>query len=443
MRDCIVIGGGPAGSAAAAVLGRAGRDALVLEAARFPRFHVGESIVPAATSLWKSIGLWDKLQPTAFARKGGADFLIADGSKETKFWFARYLDESFHRVLQVDRAQFDRIALDHAKSCGAEVLEGCRVTDVAFLRPGVEVTWKDEAGAERRERARALLDCSGMKCFLAKRLGWRKPVDGMTKVAVFAHYSDVRLPEGDRAGNTEIVAAADAWFWLIPMTIEADGRNTTSVGVVIDREVRDAWGGDSLALMERLFDSSPVVRERLAGAIRLTPAHVEADFSYRCEPGFGDSFSLVGDAAAFLDPIFSTGFYLSQRHAVQAAGAVVRALVRRDRVRAADLARPARNLFQSVDTYTRFVRAFYTQPWYDVFLADTDSPRIRKAVVRVLAGDVAGMNFWLRMFFFVIWAQKKWGIVPPVPRPSLVPGVLAGRPTAPVSEPGTREGPAA
>jgi flavin-dependent dehydrogenase len=427
VRDCVIVGGGPAGSAAAAVLARAGRSALVLEAAQFPRFHVGESIVPAATGLWKSIGLWDKLQATSFARKGGADFLIADGSAEQKFWFARFLDESYHRVLQVDRAEFDRIALNHARDCGAEVRQGCRVTDVAFLKPGVEVTWKDESGESRTERAKVLLDCSGMKCFLAKKLGARKPIAGMTKVAIFAHYENVRLPEGERAGNTEIVAASDCWFWLIPMTIEPGGRNTTSVGVVVDRSVRDSWGGEPLDLMERLFQASSVVRERLAPAKRLTPAHVEADFSYRCDPAFGDSWSMIGDAAAFLDPIFSTGFFLSQRHAVQAAGAVVKALLTRDRVRASDLAGPARTLFQSVDTYTRFVRAFYTQPWYDVFLSDQESPRIRKAVVRVLAGDVAGMNWWLRMFFLVLWAQKKWGIVPPVPRPALLPAVLAAR----------------
>ncbi|MEK7467272.1 MAG: tryptophan 7-halogenase [Planctomycetota bacterium] len=417
MRDCVIIGGGPAGSAAATVLGRAGRSVLVLEAARFPRFHVGESIVPATTGLWKSIGLWEKLQSTAFARKGGADFLIADGSKEEKFWFARYLDERFHRVLQVDRSQFDTIALEHARASGAEVLEGCRVTDVAFLEPGFEVAWKDEAGAVRSERAKSLLDCSGMKCLLGKKLGLRKAIPGMTKVAIFAHYENVVLPEADRAGNTEIVAAEDAWFWLIPMTIEPGGRNTCSVGVVIDRAIRDGWRGEPLDLMEQLFDASSVVRERLAPARRLTPAHVEADFSYRCDPGFGTGWSLIGDAAAFLDPIFSTGFFLSQRHAVEAAESIVRALSKRDRVTAADLARPAKNLFQSVGTYTRFVRAFYTQAWYDIFLSDAKSPRVRKAVVRVLAGDVSGMNFYLWTFFAILWAQKKWGIQPVVKRP--------------------------
>ena len=417
MRDCIIIGAGPAGSAAATVLARAGRNVLAIEAARFPRFHVGESIVPAATSLWKSIGLWDKLQPTAFARKGGADFLIADGSKEEKFWFARYLDERFHRVLQVDRAQFDAIALAHARASGAEVLEGCRVADVAFLEPGFEVTWKDELGSVRVERAKSLLDCTGMKCLLGKKLGLRKPIAGMTKVSIFAHYENVKLPEAERAGNTEIVAAEDAWFWLIPMTIEPGGRNTSSVGVVIDRSVRDAWRGEPLELMERLFDASSVVRERLVPAKRMTPAHVEADFSYRCDPGFGDGWSLVGDAAAFLDPIFSTGFYLSQRHAVQAAESIVRALSKRDRVTGADFARPAKNHFQSVGTYTRFVRAFYTQPWYDIFLSDAKSPWIRKAVVRVLAGDVSGMNLPLWIFFGILWAQKRWGIQEVVKRP--------------------------
>lgn len=428
VRDCVIVGGGPAGSAAAAVLARAGRSALVLEAARFPRFHVGESIVPAATGLWKSIGLWDKLQATSFARKGGADFLIADGSAEQKFWFARFLDESYHRVLQVDRAEFDRIALDHARDCGAEVRQGCRVTDVAFLKPGVEVTWKDEAGESRTERAKALLDCSGMKCFLAKRLGVRKPIEGMTKVAIFAHYENVRLPEGERAGNTEIVAAADCWFWLIPMTIEPGGRNTTSVGVVVDRTVRDAWRGEPVDLMERLFAASTVVRERIAAANRLTPAHVEADFSYRCEPAYGDSFSMIGDAAAFLDPIFSTGFCLSQRHAILCAEAVDRALSKRGSLRAADFNSSTAEFFQAVDTYTRFVRGFYERPgWLDCFMSPpTNWHGVRRAVVRVLAGDVHRTSFWLAVFFLFVRIQRWFQLVPRVSRPRVTDRLVSG-----------------
>ncbi|NUN48927.1 MAG: tryptophan 7-halogenase [Candidatus Brocadiae bacterium] len=425
MRDCVIIGAGPAGTAAATVLARAGRDVLAFESARFPRFHVGESMLPAAVDLWKRLGLWERLEGTSFARKGGADFLIADGSKEVKFWFARYLPANLHRAIQVDRAEFDRIAMEHARSAGAEIREGVRVTEVEFRgREGVEVAWRDEGGRTGTERARVVLDCSGMRSFLGRKLGMRKPVPGMTKVSVFAHYENVRLPEAERAGNTEIVAAEDAWYWLIPMTIEESGRNTASVGVVVERSVKDGFRGTALEMMERLFEASPVVRGRLAGARRLTEAHVEADYSFRCDPGYGDGFALIGDAAAFLDPIFSTGFYLSQRHGEQAGQAVVKALGRGGAVRAADLAAPARTLFQAVDTYTRFVRAFYTQAWYDIFLSDQDSPRIRKAVVRVLAGDVAGMNLWLRMFFALLWAQKRWGIVPGVPRPRVT-GCLA------------------
>lgn len=425
MRDCIIIGGGPAGSAAATVLGRTRRDALVLEAERFPRFHVGESMLPAAVDLWKSLGLWEKLQPTAFARKGGADFLIADGSVEKKFWFARFLPENLHRAIQVDRALFDRIALQHAKDCGAEVREGVRVTDVKFLEPGFEVAWRDESGATGVERSKTLLDCTGMKCLLGKKLGLRRPVPGMTKVSIFAHYGNIRLPEGERAGNTEIVAAEDCWFWLIPMIINPDGTNTASVGVVMDRETKAAWKGEPLELMERLFDASNVVRERIAGARRLSPAHVEADFSYRCEPGCGDGWSLIGDAAAFLDPIFSTGFYLGQRHATEAAAAIARALDAGRPVRASDLRPAAKKLFRAVGTYTRFVRSFYTQPWYDVFLSDRGATKIRVAVVRLLAGDVAGLNIWLRLFLLVLWLQKRFPLVPPVPRPKLVERALA------------------
>jgi FADH2-dependent halogenase len=399
------------------VLAKDQRDVLALEAASFPRFHVGESVMPSATPLWKRLGLWEKLEGTGFARKGGADFLVADGSAEARFWFARYLPGTLQRTMQVDRAKFDALLMAHAREAGAEIREGVRVTDVEPRGDGVEVAWRAADGRTGTEKARVVMDCSGMKTVLARKWGLRRPVEGMRRVAVFAHYENIRLPEGERAGNTEILGAADAWYWLIPMTIEKDGRNTASVGVVVERGVKDAWGGTALEMMERLLDAAPLVRERLRGAKRITEAHVEADFSYRCEPACGDGWGLIGDAAAFLDPIFSTGLYLAQRHAEDAALSVARALRRPGLVPARAFAAPAARHFRAVDIYTRFVRAFYTQEFYDIFVSERRAPGVRKAVVRVLAGDVGGMNLFLRLFFWLVAAQRRWGIVPRVPLP--------------------------
>ncbi|KAF0245248.1 MAG: hypothetical protein FD180_1795 [Planctomycetota bacterium] len=427
MLDCIVIGAGPAGSASSTVLAQARRSVLCLEAEEFPRFHIGESMLPAAVRIWKRLGLWEKLQPLGFPYKGGADFVTADNKDIAHFWFGDWLEEDLKDAIQVDRAKFDKAAVDHARSCGADVRYGCRVTDVKLMNPGVEVTWRDPAGASHTGCAHALLDCSGIKSFMGKRLGLRRTIDSLTKFAVFAHYDDVKLPEGIREGIITVVCAADAWYWVIPLEIH--GRhNRTSVGCVIDRKVRDHWRGEPADLLDHLIEASVHLRERMTRAKRVSPVRVEADYSNRCDPSHGESWSLVGDAAAFLDPIFSTGFCLSQRHAIISAEAIDGAIRKRGCVRAADFAGPSREFFQSVDTYTRFVRGFYERPaWLDCFMSPpVNQFNVRRAVVRVLAGDVHRVSFWLAVFFLFVRLQRWFPLVPRVSRPRVTDGLVSG-----------------
>lgn len=428
MIDCILIGAGPAGSAAATVLAQAKRSVLCLEAEDFPRFHIGESMLPAAVRIWKRLGLWEKLQPLGFPYKGGADFVTADGKDVAHFWFADWLEDGLKDAIQVDRSKFDKAAVDHARSCGADIRYGCRVTDVKLLNPGVEVSWRDAAGKDHTERAHALLDCSGIKSFMGKRLGLRRGVESLTKFAVFAHYEDVKLPDGVREGIITVVTAADAWYWVIPLEIRGK-HNTTSVGCVIDRSVRDRWSGDPADLLDQLIEASAHLTGRMAKAKRVSPVRIEADYSHRCETAHGDGWSLVGDAAAFLDPIFSTGFCLSQRHAILCAEAVDRALTKRGSVRAADFAASTAGFFQAVDTYTRFVRGFYEHPgWLDCFMSPpTNWFGVRRAVVRVLAGDVHRVSFWLAVYFLFVRIQKWFPLVPRVARPRVTDALQTSR----------------
>lgn len=427
MRECIVIGAGPAGSAASTVLAQAKRSVLCLEAEEFPRFHIGESMLPAAVRIWKQLGLWEKVQPLGFPYKGGADFVTADGKDTAHFWFADWLEDDLKDAVQIDRAKFDKVAVDHARSCGADIRYGCRVQDVKLLQPGVEVTWRDAAGKDHSEQAHALLDCSGIKSFMGKRLGLRRTVESLTKFAVFAHYEDVSLPDGIREGIITVVTAADAWYWVIPISIRGK-HNTTSVGCVIDRSLRDHWRGDPADLLDHLIGASSHLRDRMTKARRVSPVRIEADYSHRCDTAHGDSWSMVGDAAAFLDPIFSTGFCLSQRHAILCAEAVDKALGHHGSVRAADFAASTRHFFQAVDTYTRFVRGFYERPgWLDCFMSPpTNWFGVRRAVVRVLAGDVHRVSFWLRVFFLFVRIQGRVRIVPRVSRPRVTEGLVSG-----------------
>ncbi|MEK7469809.1 MAG: NAD(P)/FAD-dependent oxidoreductase [Planctomycetota bacterium] len=424
MLDCIVIGAGPAGSAASTVLAQAKRSVLCLEAEEFPRFHIGESMLPAAVRIWKQLGLWEKLKPLGFPYKGGADFVTADNRDIAHFWFAEWLEEGLRDAIQVDRAKFDEAAVEHARSCGADIRYGCRVEEVKLLNPGVEVRWRDAKGKEVCERAHALLDCSGIKSFMGKRLGLRRGIESLTKLAVFAHYDDVKLPDGIREGIITVVTAADAWYWVIPLEIH--GRhNRTSVGCVVDRSVRDRWRGEPADLLDHLIEASSHLRDRMTGANRVSPVRIEADYSNRCDTAHGESWSLVGDAAAFLDPIFSTGFCLSQRHAILCAEAIDAAIRKQGCVRSADFDGSSRSFFQAVDTYTRFVRGFYERPaWLDCFMSPpVNWFGVRRAVVRVLAGDVHRTSFWLAVFFLFVRIQGWVRLVPRVSRPRVTDGL--------------------
>lgn len=301
--DVIVAGGGPAGSAAAAWLARAGHRVILFERDRFPRFHIGESLLASVNDSLRAIGADALIAQAGFQRKWGATFMSGDGSVERYADFAVAPDVPAPQTWQVPRAAFDHLLLQHAASSGADVRERHRVLDVTFDGDGVTVTAQksDSGEAPQAVRAKAIVDASGRGGLLSRKFDLRLEEPRLANLAVFSHYSGVPRQDGRRAGDIRIVARADlGWFWLIPISAEL-----MSVGVILPQSaaktLRDIEPG---TLLDRMIADTPAVARLLASATREWPVRVEKDFSFASRAYAGDRWVLAGDAGSFSIPSF-------------------------------------------------------------------------------------------------------------------------------------------
>jgi flavin-dependent dehydrogenase len=404
MTDILVIGGGPAGSTAATLLARKGFSVTLLERERFPRFQVGESLLPYNNDLFERLGVTVPLSQGTFTPKYGAGFVTADGALGYTFRFRENLPEAYHSAYQVKRAEFDELLLRNASSSGVDVREGMAVTAVDLDDPSrAAVTC---ANGERFE-ARFVVDASGHGAFLGNRLGRRKDVEELQKVAVFAHYKNVPRPEGRDAGNTIIVVLRDAWFWLIPVSAD-----TMSVGLVVGRDHLRGCGLSPEELLEQTIAGAPYLAERMKDAERVSPVYVRRDFSFTMTRRTGKNFALAGDAAGFLDPIFSTGVFIAMKSADMVADAVEERL-RRGSMR---LLRSYERSFQgAMDKYFRFIANFYRREFLEVFLQPKTDYGLIPVITGVLAGNIFTTNHRARLalFFFFVRIQKLFGVIAP------------------------------
>lgn len=363
-RDVIIIGGGPAGSVAAAALARGGKDVLLLERETFPRFHVGESMLPESFPILEKIGVGDALDAAGFPVKRGATFILEDGSARTRICFADALGDA-GRAKQVLRSQFDEILLRHAEASGAEVREGTSAQQFEEHSSGVTV---DGIGA------RDLVDASGRRGFLAKRLGLREMRANLRKVTVHAQYGSPITFNGVPDGDIIIVSRLDeGWIWVIPLP---GGR--TSVGAVFDRS-RHPDHGDAAETLRAQIDSSPVLKTAMAGLEPDTGVRFESDFAYEASRYVGDHWFLAGDAGAFLDPAFSTGVHLAIVSGWFAAQAILDGSTGARR-------RYEKSLRRRVRVYDKFATGFYDLDFRDMLFTPKPPPAVLRAVTAVLAG---------------------------------------------------------
>ena len=419
--DVAVIGGGPAGSAAACRLARSGRRVVLFERDRFPRFHIGESLLASVNDALDEIGARDLVRGQGFPQKWGATFGTADGGIERFADFATSPEVPAPQTWQVPRAEFDELLLRHAAACGADVREGHRVLDVAFAADGVTVTVRDESGREEQIRAAALVDASGRVGLLARKFGLRVTEPRLANIAVFAHYSGVPRAEGRRAGDIRIIARHDlGWFWFIPVS-----DTLMSVGVVLPRRAYDALSRMTAeTLLDHVIAETPAAAALMGGARREWPVRVEKDFSFGARAYAGDRWLLVGDAGAFLDPVFSTGVAIALESGVEAGRALDRALATGD-LSARAFAAFERRQRQRYRAFRRFVLAFYTRGFRDLFFQPVPMPVVFRSVVTSLAGywrPSWSARAWQRVFFLLTRLQEL------IPLAQRIPGVGTGGP---------------
>jgi flavin-dependent dehydrogenase len=403
--DVLIAGGGPAGSSAAVHLSRAGLSVAIAERERFPRFKVGESLLPMCIPQFERLGVLERVLAHGFQDKFGVTFHDQESGLENAFFFKPGRPWP-HHTLDVARAELDQILLDHAAAQpGVALLQPCSVEDIALDATGVTARLEGEA---RRGALRAsfLVDASGRDALLAGRATRRVPVPGLGKVAVYAYYAGAKRYPGREEGNVRIFLFPDGWFWWIPLA-----NDQTSVGCVMHaRTARDRRSSVD-ELLGVMIDRCARVREGLAGARRVTPVYAAGNFSYRVTPAVGDRFACIGDAIAFLDPIFSAGVFLAMQSAEMAADEIVRAF-REDRFEARRFAAYERRFHRGMEPFRRLIESFYDPSFLEVFLQPKPILGMVDAVTGVLAGGTfAGMPLRMRASlaaFFAVVRMNRW-----------------------------------
>jgi flavin-dependent dehydrogenase len=402
--DFAVAGGGPAGTSAAISLAQHGHSVILLERDKFPRFHIGESLLSTANDHFAELGLADKMEAANFPVKWGARLFTHDGLSGRGVDFASVTEVRRPQTYQVPRAEFDRMLMERAREVGVDVREQVRVLGCEFT--------SDAAVVEAEGftiRVRALVDATGRQGLIAKKFNLRTDEPRLANIAIFSHYSGVPLLEGDRPNDIRIVARADSgWFWLIPISAEL-----MSVGVVLPKNLfMQMQEGTNEERLDRAIGDTPVVARLMKNAKREWPVRVEKDFSYSASQYAGDRWILAGDAGSFLDPVFSTGVSIAMESGIEAAAELDRALRSND-YSARSFAAFSNRQRRRYEAFRRFVIGFYSPAFRDLFF-DPEPPRsMFQAVVTVLSGRWDARlrtRIMNRLFFIFVAMQKRFSL---------------------------------
>ena len=380
------MGGGPAGSTVATLVAKQGFRVALLEREPRPPFKVGESLVPYTYETFERLGLVERLKASHFQQKHSVQFFSASGRGSAPFYFSETDPHERSTTWQVRRSELDGLLLENAVEHGVELRQGVQVQDVLFEgERAVGIRARGPDGRSVDVPARVVVDATGRSALLARKLGLKVSEPHLRKVSIFSHFRGAKRDEGIDEGATLIMHTRnrDSWFWYIPLA-----GDVVSVGVVGDLDYLTGRGADVQARFDQEIRNCPALAERVAGAEQTMPVKVVQDFSYCAERIAGDGWVLVGDAFAFLDPIYSTGVLLALRSGEWAADAICAGLTEND-VSAATLGAFSDEFVAGMRAFRKVVYAFYDR---DFNFADflRAHPECRQGVIDILSGNVFG-----------------------------------------------------
>jgi len=410
--DVAIIGGGPAGSSAGTLLAMAGRRVVIFEKEKFPRFRVGESTLPATLNTIDRMGAGEKIKNGGFLVKFGGEIVSACGQR-VRFYFRNGFKAKRQSAYQVLRSEFDRILLDHAAESGCDVRQQTTVESFGIDNEGVTLYLGE---GRRVVRARYLIDCSGRNCVVGNKFSLRECYQHLRKFSLYAYYEDVLREDGPDGTLTRMVRTKDSWFWMIPLS-----GNTTSIGVVMDTGKFRSMNMSPEEALARCIADQPVVSEYMPNARRVTEVYATGDFSYRNKNLCGDRWLLAGDAAGFIDPVFSSGVYLALLSGEQAADSLNIALDHPEK-RAKAFRYYERRVGRVLDIYLRWASSWYTQEFVEVFLYPKEIFELVPAVSAVLSGNEVrdfSIRWRLCIFEMLVALQKRTAKI--APKLSLIP----------------------
>jgi flavin-dependent dehydrogenase len=378
-----VIGGGPAGATASTLIAQHGHSVHLFERERFPRFHIGESLIPETYWVLERLNMLPKMKASAFVKKFSVQFVSANGRLSAPFYFSENKPHECSQTWQVVRSEFDKMMLDNAREHGVQAHEGVRVFDVLFegeRATGVRLI--DEHGQQRDIKAQVVIDASGQSSMIANRFKLRVMDPDLKKGALWTYWEGAYRDVGRDEGATLVLQtqSKNGWFWYIPLH-----NNIVSVGVVSDfRYLFDRRGDHEMVYNEEV-ERCPIVKERISTARRATGFYATKDYSYRSTKVAGDGWVLVGDAFGFLDPLYSSGVLLALKSGQLAADAVVEGFAKND-LSAAQLGKWGPEFKAGMDRMRRLVCEYYDGFSFGKFIRKY--PHFTGTLTDLLIGDL-------------------------------------------------------